>query len=134
MTFCIYKKYLAILNNFASGPFCIILQPAINLYNNGKKGPKMCVSVRWVTLWVRPPLLTYVCPFVGLRFVGASPPVCPFKVRKCVCPFVGLHCGCVPPCENMCVRSLGYIVGASPPCVSRASCIRHHPSCICHDI
>ena len=33
-----------------------------------------------------------------------------------MCPFVGLHCGCVPPpCENMCVRSLGYIVGASPP-------------------
>ena len=22
-----------------------------------------------------------------------------------------------PPCENMCVRLLGYIVGASPPCV-----------------
>ena len=35
---------------------------------------KICVSVRWVTLWVRP-----------------------------------------PPWENMCVRSLGYIVGASPP-------------------
>ena len=35
--------------------------------------------------------------------------------KKFVCPFVGLHCGCVPPCENMCVRSLGYIVGASPP-------------------
>ena len=34
---------------------------------------KICVSVHWVTLWVRP-----------------------------------------PPCENMCVRSLGYIVGASP--------------------
>ena len=35
--------------------------------------------------------------------------------KKFVCPFVGLHCGCVPPFENMCVRSLGYIVGASPP-------------------
>ena len=39
-----------------------------------------------------------------------------------MCLFVGLHCGCVPPFENMCVRSLGYIVGASPPfmkiCVS----------------
>ena len=34
---------------------------------------KICVSVRWVTLWVRPPLY-----------------------------------------ENMCVRSLGYIIGASP--------------------
>ena len=55
---------------------------------------KICVSVRWVTLWVRPPLWKYVCPFVGV------------------------NCGCVPPlCENMCVRSLGYIVGASPPCV-----------------
>ena len=56
------------------------------------------------------------------------------RQKKFVCPFVGLHCGCVPPlvkicvsvrwgklwvrpplCENMCVRSLGYIVGASPP-------------------
>ena len=36
---------------------------------------KICVSICWITLWVRPP----------------------------------------PPCENMCVRSLGYIVGASPP-------------------
>ena len=35
--------------------------------------------------------------------------------KKFVCPFVGLNCGCVPPCENMCVRSLGYLVGASPP-------------------
>ena len=35
---------------------------------------------------------------------------------KIVCPFVGLHCGCVaPPCENMCVRLLGKNVGASPP-------------------
>ena len=25
-----------------------------NLYNNGKEGQKMCVSVRWVSLWVRP--------------------------------------------------------------------------------
>ena len=57
---------------------------------------KICVSVRWVKLWVRPPLWKYVCPFVGLP------------------------CGCVPPpCENMCVRSLGYIVGASPPCENK---------------
>ena len=35
--------------------------------------------------------------------------------KKIVFPFVGLHCGCVLPFENMCVRSLGYIVGASPP-------------------
>ena len=40
---------------------------------------KICVSVCWVTLWVRPPL-----------------------------------------CENMCVRSLGYIVGASPPLCVRS--------------
>ena len=40
-----------------------------------------------------------------------------FRPKKIVCPFVGLHCGCVPlPCENTCVRSLGYIVGASLPC------------------
>ena len=57
--------------------------------------------------------------------------------KKLVCPFVGLHCGCIPPplkicvsicwvtlwvrpppCENVCVRSFGYIVGASHPCVS----------------
>ena len=36
--------------------------------------------------------------------------------KKCVRPFIGLHCGCVPPpCENKCVSSLGYIVGVSPP-------------------
>ena len=40
---------------------------------------KICVSVRWVILWVRP-----------------------------------------PSCENMCVRSLGYIVGASPPLCFRS--------------
>ena len=41
---------------------------------------KICVSVRWVTLWVRPPpLWKYVCPFVGV-YCG------------CVRPFVGsLH-------------------------------------------
>ena len=42
--------------------------------------------------------------------------------KKIVCPFVGLHCGCVPPpFENMCVRSLGYIVGVSPP--SMKTCV-----------
>ena len=57
-----------------------------------------CVSVRWVTLWVRPPPVK-IC--VSVRWVTSW-------VRP-------------PPCENMCVRSLGYIVGASPPlwkCVS----------------
>ena len=44
---------------------------------------KICVSVRWVTLWVRP-----------------------------------------PPCEYMCVRSLGYIVGASPPSVKICVSVR----------
>ena len=47
---------------------------------------KICVSVRWVTLWVRP----------------------------------------APPCENMCVRSLGYIVGASPPL-----CVRSIGNTVC---
>ena len=47
---------------------------------------KICVSVRWVTLWVRPPLY-----------------------------------------ENMCVRSLGYIVGASPP--SLDPCMLPTPLC-----
>ena len=48
---------------------------------------KICVSVRWVTLWVRPPphLWIYVCPFVGLH-CGCVPPLC-----------VPAHCGCVPP-------------------------------------
>ena len=61
---------------------------------------KLCVSICWVTLWVRPP------------------PLC-----ETMCVRRGLNCGCVPPslCETMCVRSFGYIVGASPPvkiCVS----------------
>ena len=48
--------------------------------------------------------------------------------------FVGLHRGCVPPpCGNMCVHSLGYIVGASPPlCVhsiaNTVGCVP--PSCV----
>ena len=34
--------------------------------------------------------------------------LCVCVSKKIVCPFVGLHCRCVPPpCENMCVRSLG---------------------------
>ena len=62
------------------------------------------VSVCWVTFWVRPPLWKYVCPFVGL------------------------HCGCVPPLyENVCVRSLDYIVGASPPHV--CPCMLPTPLC-----
>ena len=43
------------------------------------------MSVSWVTLWVRPPL----CVHSFGNIVGASPP--------CVCLFVRLHCGCVPP-------------------------------------
>ena len=52
----------------------------------------ICVSVRWVILWVRPP----------------------------------------PLCENMCVRSLGYIVGASPPLCVRSianTCMLPTPLC-----
>ena len=57
---------------------------------------KICVSVRWVTLWVRPPLCENMCVRSLGYIVGAS-----------------------PPWENMCVRSLGYIVGASPPCENK---------------
>ena len=53
---------------------------------------KNCVSVLWVTLWVRPPLCENICVRSLGYIVGAS-----------------------PPWENMCVRSLGYIVGASLP-------------------
>jgi len=61
---------------------------------------KMCVSVRWGKLWVRPPpLWKYVCPFVGLH-CGCVPP----PLWKYVCPLVGLHCGCVLP--PLCVHSL----------------------------
>ena len=57
---------------------------------------KICVSVRWVTLWVRPP---------------------PLWINMCV-HSLGCIVGASPPCENMCVRLLGYIVGASPLCLS----------------
>ena len=62
-----------------------------------------------------------VCTYFFLSFLGSMlPQYMAFSVsfvcrKKFVCPFFGLHCGCAPPCENMCVRSLGYIVGASPP-------------------
>ena len=71
---------------------------------------KICVSVRWVTLWVRPPL---PCENMCVRslgyIVGASPPWENMCVRS-----LGYIVGASPPCENMCVRSLGYIVGVSP--------------------
>ena len=54
------------------------------------------MSVRWVTLWVRPPLFENICVRSLGFIVGATPPLF----------------------ENMCVRSLGYIVGVSPPGVS----------------
>ena len=45
---------------------------------------KNCVSVRWVTLWVRPPPFENMCVHLLGYIVGAFPP--------CVCPFVGsLH-------------------------------------------
>ena len=44
--------------------------------------------------------------------------------KKFVCLFVGLHCGCVPPCKNMCVCSFGYIVGASPPSLKTCVSVR----------
>ena len=50
------------------------------------------MSVRWVTLWVRPSPPVKIC--LSVRWVT-------LWVRP-------------PPCENMCVRLLGYIVGASP--------------------
>ena len=50
------------------------------------------MSVRWITLWVRPPPCENMCVRSLGYIVGAS-----------------------PPCENMFVRLLGYIVGASPP-------------------
>ena len=37
---------------------------------------KICVSIRWVTLWVRPPLCEYMCVRSLGYIVGASPLVC----------------------------------------------------------
>ena len=48
------------------------------------------------------------------------PSACLSVTVSFVCPFVGLHCGCVPPLcvcsfgNTVCVCLLGYIVGASP--------------------
>ena len=92
----------------------------------------MCVSVRWVTLWVRPPPCENICVRSLGYIVGSFPP----SVKICVsvrwvtlwvrppdivarrrsdyCRLVAIFSQSVPPCENMCVRSLGYIVGASP--------------------
>ena len=36
-----------------------------------------------------------------------------FVKKKFVCPFIGLHCGCVHP--SVCVRSIDNTVGASRP-------------------
>ena len=69
------------------------------------------MSIRWVTLWVRPlPLWKYVCPFIGLH-CGCVPPL-----WKYVCPFVGLHCGCVPPplWKYVC-PFVGLHCGCAPP-------------------
>ena len=59
---------------------------------------KICVSVRWGKLWVRPPPSVKICVFVRWGKLWVPPP----------------HFFC----ENMCVRSLGYVVGASPLCLS----------------
>ena len=37
---------------------------------------KICVSVRWVTFWVRPPLCEYMCVRALGYIVDASPPLC----------------------------------------------------------
>ena len=48
---------------------------------------------------------------------------------------LGYIVGASPPCENMCVRSLGYIVGASPPSMKICVSVRwgilwvHPPLC-----
>merc|ERR1712243_291124 len=69
-----------------------LLQFSVDLVSKVIGPVKICVSIRWVTLWVRPPL-----------------------------------------CENMCVRSLGYIVGASPLlCVSiQLLTLWVHPPHVC---
>ena len=77
-------------------------------------GHPVCVSVRWVTLWVRPPPFENMCVRSLGYIVGASPPL-----WKYVCPFVGLHCGCIPPSLKICVsvRWVTFWV-RSPLCVS----------------
>ena len=56
-------------------------------------------------------------------------------VKKHLCVrSLGYIVGASPPCENMCVRLLGYIAGASPPlCVcSIGNIVSESPSCIIH--
>ena len=55
------------------------------------------MSVGWVTLWVRPSPVK-ICVSVRWVTLWVRPPLC----------------------ENMCVRSLGYIVDASPPLCVRS--------------
>ena len=44
-----------------------------------------------------------------------------FVKKKCCVRSLDFIVGASPPCENMCVRSLGYIVGVSPPpCENKA--------------
>ena len=62
------------------------------------------MSVRWVTLWVRPPPCENMCVRSLGKIVGASPPLFVRSLGKIV--------GASPP---LCVRSLGYIGGASSP-------------------
>ena len=86
---------------------------------------KICVSIRWVTLWVRPPPL---CENMCVRslgyIVGASPPL-----GKYVCPFVGLHCGRVPPVKirDLFIDEAHTALGIFPvffPCIAY-SALRH---------
>ena len=55
------------------------------------------------------------------------------SITFCVCVCVWATLGVRPPCENMCVCSLGYIVAASPPlCVcSIGYTVGASPPCVC---
>ena len=68
------------------------------------------MSVRWVTLWVRPPLFEKMCVRSMGFILGASPLFENMCVRS-----LGYIVGASPPFENMCVGSLDYIVGPFPP-------------------
>ena len=88
---------MAILGNCEDNSDTVFRQHAASIYGFVHKVSYVCQKKK-------------LCVCLLGFIVGAS------SLFENLCQFVGLHCGCVPPLwKNMCVRSLGYIVGVSPP-------------------
>ena len=83
-------QYMALSVNFVSFVKNNLCVRSLGYIVGASPPVKIFVSVRWVTLWVRPPpLWKYVCPFVGLHRGCVPPSVCTFNWRTI---FVGsLH-------------------------------------------